>query len=128
MRISVETIGRKFKTRQTPRGQRQASLLASTAAKNHSWPAPAQMRLPCRANGSDALVCGSGSRLGVGLGLGLVFHVFLACFLCCLDAFDLFVCLFDCLFVCFCFVLCFSCFLVCCLLLLCVFLFAYLFT
>ena len=46
MRISVETIGRKFKTRQTPRGQRQASLLTSTAAKNRLWSAPAQMRIP----------------------------------------------------------------------------------
>ena len=42
-------IGRQFKTRQTPGGQRQASLLTSTAAKNRLWPAPAQMRLPCRA-------------------------------------------------------------------------------
>ena len=39
MRISVVAIGLESKTRQTPRWQRQASLLASTAAKNRLWPA-----------------------------------------------------------------------------------------
>ena len=89
-------IGLKLKTRQTPRWQRQASLLASTAAKNRSWPAPTQMCLPCRSNGSDMLVCGSKSRLGLGLGLGKYFFILLDCFLCCV--YDFLTCLFVCLF------------------------------